>query len=158
MNAQDPLAALQPLREPAAIGWWPPAPGWWFLALLCAAALATVLVVLVGRYRRNAYRRRALAQLATLHARYEREGDVTRHARDTNALLNCVALHAYPRRDVAAIHGEHWVDFLNRDTGPDARFDTAFTQAIYQGEPGSADPQQLHRAARHWIAHHRMSP
>lgn len=158
MNPQDPLAALQPLREPAAVGWWPPAPGWWVLALLCAGVLLALAVVLLRRHRRNAYRRRALAQLQALQARYARDGDGAHYARATNALLKSVALHAYPRRQVAAIHGERWTEFLNHHCTTGARFEPAFTQAVYRGEGADLDAQQLHRAARHWIQHHQVAP
>jgi len=157
VNPQDPLAALHPLREPAAIGWWPPAPGWWLLALLCAGALLALAVFLLRRHRRNAYRRRALAQLQALQARFARDGDGARYARETNALLKSVALRAYPRREVAAIHGERWTDFLNRHCSPGLRFEADFTQAVYRGECAHLDATQLHRAARHWIQHHRVS-
>jgi len=36
----DPLAGLRDIHLPAAIGWWPPAPGWWMLLgfiILCIA-------------------------------------------------------------------------------------------------------------------------
>ena len=62
MNPQDPLAALHPLREPVAIGWWPPAPGWWLLAGLVLAALLALAWYALRRYRANAYRRQALAR------------------------------------------------------------------------------------------------
>ncbi|NQY04093.1 MAG: DUF4381 family protein [Halieaceae bacterium] len=51
MNPQsDPLAALHPLREPAAIALWPPAPGWWLLALLLMVLLIAAALWLRRRY------------------------------------------------------------------------------------------------------------
>ena len=41
-NPMDPatlLEQLAPLREPAPITWWPPAPGWWLLGVLMMALL-----------------------------------------------------------------------------------------------------------------------
>jgi hypothetical protein len=59
----DPLAQLKPLIEPAAISWWPPAPGWWVLGALLL--LLIVLLVFYAwrrwRFHRNtAYQREAL--------------------------------------------------------------------------------------------------
>ena len=71
MNPQDPLAALHPLRQPELIGWWPPAPGWWLVACLLIIVIG-LLVYLLCKYRaKNAYRRRALAQLQALHAQFQ---------------------------------------------------------------------------------------
>ena len=70
MNPQDPLADLHPLRQPELIGWWPPALGWWLLLLAVILCVASLVYVLLWRYRRNAYRRRALIQLQSLHTDY----------------------------------------------------------------------------------------
>lgn len=109
MNAvpgNDPLAALRPLHPPAAIDWWPPAPGWWVLAV--------ALVLLGGlawwRWRRTALRHAALAELRQL------EQDVHEDARLAAAvsqLLRRVALACFPRRQVAALTGEAWLRFLD---------------------------------------------
>ena len=102
----DPLAALRPLHPPAAVPWWPPAPGWWLLA--------GVLLVLVGvawwLRRRSALRRAALAELLALERTLE---DDTRLTVGVNNLLRRVALARFPRRQVAALSGEAWLQFLD---------------------------------------------
>lgn len=108
-TGNDPLAALRPLHPPAAIDWWPPAPGWW--------ALAAVLLVLLGlawwRYRRQALRRAALTELRRL----ERSGlDDRGLSAGVNLLLRRVALARYPREQVAALSGEAWLRFLDART------------------------------------------
>src|SRR5262249_7757285 len=61
MSDQADLSQLADIVVPASVAWWPPAPGWWVVAeaLLIVAAIAIHQAVV--RYRRNAYRRVALA-------------------------------------------------------------------------------------------------
>lgn len=157
MNPQDPLAALHPLREPGPIGWWPPAPGWWLLLGLLLLALAALAWWALRRYRANAYRRRALQQLEAIYAEFHQTGDRARCLQDVNALLKSVALHAYPRRRVAAASGAAWLAFLN-DTGRGrARFEPAFGEALYRPGAATPDPEALRRAAAGWIARHEVA-
>jgi len=66
MNPQDPLANLNPLRQPELISWWPLAPGWWLLLAIVLLGLSALVYFLIRRHRDNAYRRRALQQLQRL--------------------------------------------------------------------------------------------
>ena len=75
MNPQDPLAQLQPLREPELISWWPLAPGWWLLCGLLFLLLLSLTWWLLRRYRANAYRRQALRQLDQLQESFRLDGD-----------------------------------------------------------------------------------
>ena len=158
MNPQDPLANLHPLREPAMIGWWPPAPGWWLLGALVLLALSALVWFLVRRYRANAYRRQALAQLESLHRQFATSGDNGAFVVNTNALLKSVALRAYPRRQVAASSGAQWLAFLNNSCrGNAAAFDDRFVAALYREDQPDIDPEQLRRAAAQWIRRHEVA-
>lgn len=158
MNPQDPLASLHPLRAPALIGWWPPAPGWWLLLLAGLIVVATLAYWMRRRYRCNSYRRRALLQLQSLHTDYLAKPDASLYLGQINALLKSVALLAYPRAAVAAQHGGGWRTFLNRSLPNDAQLPPAFEYAAYQKTCPEIDVAQVQRAAQHWIKRHRATP
>ncbi len=156
MNPQDPLAALHPLREPPPTGWWPPAPGWWVLAAVVLSLLVLVAWVMWRRYRANAYRRRALAQLDRLYQTQQSErSDPLQFSTRLNALLKSVALVAYPRREVAARSGSQWLDFLNTCLQSDQQFPAEFVTTAYRCDAQPPDPERLYSAARAWIKRHR---
>lgn len=154
MNPQDPLAALHPLREPLPISWWPPAPGWWILALLCLLTVLLLAWWLRKRHRESAYRRAALAELDNLKSQYLKTSDASGYLAQANALLKSAALIAYPRRQVAASSGAHWLNFLNAAATGDDAFPDVFVSGAYRPEPQDIDVEQIHRAASHWIKHH----
>tara|TARA_R110002110_G_scaffold406421_1_gene626313 strand:+ start:124998 stop:125471 length:474 start_codon:yes stop_codon:yes gene_type:complete len=154
MNPQDPLAALQPLRQPEAISGWPPAPGWWLLALFVAACLALLMWFCVRRYRANAYRRNALQQLQRLHQQYNGGNETQRWMAQINALLKRTALQAYPAQNIASSSGQQWIDFLN-DTAPaGSPFPAELATAHYQRDT-RIDMEALEQVARAWIRKHR---
>ena len=162
MNPQDPLAALHPLREPALIGWWPPAPGWWAVLALVIMAISLLAYFLIKRRRDNRYRRLALAQLLALYHDLNQSADGEDTNRDCitaiNALLKSVALRAFPRHDIAALSGRAWLDFLNtsrQDTNTATEFSPAFATAAYQRDLPDLDHEQLFQAAKRWIRKHR---
>ena len=155
MNPNDPLAALNPLREPIAIGAWPPAPGWWVLAGLVLAGLAALAWWSLQRWRRNRYRRQGLTALAAIEQTYQRDGDTLACASAVNRLLKAVALQAYPRDDVAALAGPAWLDFLNARSK--ASFDPLFAYLHYREASPDISAGNLLRNAGIWIRDHEVT-
>lgn len=157
MTPQDPLAALQPLRLPEAIGAWPPAPGWWLLAALGMVTLCTLAWLFLQRHRRNRYRRLAQAQLRHIAAQYQAQDDLGATLAALNTLLKSVSLRVYPPREVASLSGEAWVDFLNQEMAAsrsNAHFPAALGQA-HARNPSVTDMSQLIACADAWLRHHR---
>jgi hypothetical protein len=99
---QDPadLSRLNDIVAPPPVPWWPPAPGWWLLGAALLAVIATLSWAALLHYRRNAYRRAALAEIDAI-------GKVNdpASAAALSAVLKRVALVAYPRSDVASLTG-----------------------------------------------------
>ncbi|CAK0765125.1 DUF4381 domain-containing protein [Gammaproteobacteria bacterium] len=118
---------LRDIHLPTPISWWPPAPGWWFLAglLLVLIGLATWLLRLRRgeRWRRAAFHE--LTQLRCLH----QAGTLNAHdtVRRLSILVRRVALTRFPRVEVASLHGEEWLAFLDRG------FNDAADQPFQQG-------------------------
>ncbi|WP_295007192.1 DUF4381 family protein [uncultured Dechloromonas sp.] len=65
---QARLAALADIVEPAAIGWWPPAPGWLLVALLALLLAVRGMQQFRRHWQRNRYRRLALRRLRPLES------------------------------------------------------------------------------------------
>ena len=157
MNPTDPLAQLNPLREPAAIGWWPLAPGWWLLIILMFIAAAFLTWRLLAHYRRNAYRRQAIAELQAIRKRWKNDGDDSICLTQTNALLKAAALHAFPRRDIASVSGDQWRDFLHNSSRTDGQFEIDALQAQYHPSAGAADVGAHLDASDRWLRSHRAT-
>ena len=158
MNPQDPLAALKPLREPPAIDWWPLAPGWWLLLVLCLGAIGVLTYLWFRARQRTAYRRQALQRLAMLQAEHARDQDHSEFLSQVNALLKRVALIAFPGREVARLHGDRWLDFLNRSASQQPPFSAALVTAHYSGNADAETARQAYRCATHWLKHHGGTP
>ncbi|SCY44237.1 DUF4381 domain-containing protein [Desulfoluna spongiiphila] len=90
---------------------WPPAPGWYVVAWVTAAAAVWLCVTATLRWRKNRYRREALAELDLIT-----RGDNTAWENLTllPALVKRTALAAYGRKAVASLTSDNWLAFLDR--------------------------------------------
>ena len=150
---QDPadLSRLNDIVTPPPVPWWPPAPGWWILGAALLAAIAILSWAALLHYRRNAYRRAALAEIDAI-------GKVNdpASAAALSAVLKRVALVAYPRSDVASLTGSAWLSFLDR-TGATGDFSHGPAAGLAKAAFGApiGDSDAVLAAARRWVAQHR---
>ncbi len=114
------LELLRDIQLPAAVSWWPPAPGWW---LLLGVAL---LAWLIWRYEWYAGWRRsaratpalsapaaALEELARARAAFAGNGDAGALVASLSVLLRRVAMGVASRGEAAALTGEPWLKWLD---------------------------------------------
>ncbi len=146
MMDEADLSRLADIVVPPPVPWWPPAPGWWMLLAALLAGLVILLVAAARGWRRNAYRREALAALERL----EPAADATA----VSAILKRTALAAYPREAVASLTGRTWLAFLDRTSGDHAFAEGGGLAAAVSGAPAEDDAALL-AAARRWVRHHR---
>ena len=136
------LNDLHDIVVPEHVSAWPPAPAVWVLISMALAIGAFFVLRWLIRYRREAYRRAALAEL-------ERAPDLTAVA----GILRRTALAVGPREEVVSQHGAAWCDWLARTSGcpvPDAA--RAALDAVYSG--AGDDPEALRSYATEWITGH----
>lgn len=157
----DPLAQLRDIHLPSPVDAWPPAPGWWLLAALLAAALITLGFYAVRRYRRNAYRRAALAQWHRLQAQYLATDNGAHYLMQLNALVKKAALTCYGPEQVASLSDSAWLQFLdtkvkaplfNQDTG--LLLARAPYQTPHQLEQVTPHIQAIADLCRRWLEEH----
>lgn len=144
-NLVDLLGQLIEPAEPEPISLMPQTWGWAVLCIVVLILAAAAGYWLYRRYRANAYRRDALREL-----------DV---AGDNPALiaevLRRTALAAYPRRDVASLAGDDWLDFLDAQIPePGFRAGPGRIVATAAYRPSSPEPL-LSGLARRWVKAHR---
>jgi len=148
-NAVPSIDQLQELGLPTPVSYWPQTWGW---ALLLGILLLGVLI-LAGRqwlrWRRDRYRREALAQLHTL-------ADL----RELPAVLKRVALSmplsAGERQRVPTLSGADWQAFLQRHAGAPVPHDLSLRLAALAYGPPVAD-EQLRAECIAWVEHHHVA-
>lgn len=101
-----------PLRDihlPAAIGWWPPAPGWWILlAVLCAASAFAL-----WRYRSHFRERAALRALRRAREALDSGEIPVECVQRISMVVRRFAMSVAAGEPVAGLTGERWLRFLD---------------------------------------------
>lgn len=153
----DP-GSLQNLNDivlPAAVPWWPLAPGWYALLALSILLIAFYTYRAIRLYRANRYRRAALKQL-----RYLQTQAPSVAATAIPVLLKQTALAVFPRKKVAALSGSEWSDFLDRTSAGHAFSGSSgrLLERLSYTDIGVGDTetQGLFRDAEAWIRKHKV--
>lgn len=140
------LSKLHDIAIPPDVSWWPLAPGSIILAVLAAVAVCYYGYRSFRHWKRNAYRREALAQLASANSP-ARIAEVLRRT----------ALAISSREEVASLQGDAWVDWLAQKTAtkPSDVARTTLTRSIYAPSESPDELSALREFAKSWISHHR---
>ena len=148
-NPVPSIEQLQELGLPAPVSYWPQTWGWGVLL----GFVVVGLLVLAGRkwlrWRRDAYRRQALARLHTL-------ADL----REVPELLKRVALSmplsAEEHQRVPTLSGSDWQAFLQRHAG--APIPDDLSQRLAELAYGNPSPDaQLLAQCKAWVEHHHVA-
>ncbi len=145
LNLPQLLDLMHPLVESEAAVWTPQTVGWLVAGLWLVAVMLLVARKVYRAWRRNRYRRAALAELNGIES-----------AGSLAVLLRRTALAAYPRTEVASLFGAEWADFLRRSCPGDRVVDESADALAIVAYRRDADVDALIRPARHWIRGHRV--
>ena len=160
-ESADPasLSGLHDIVLPAPIApWWPLAPGWYLLAVVVVLAVGWGLWRARQRRRARRYRAEALTELRALR---RDSPNPSKAVAAILVLLKRTALGAYPRIDVAGLHGSAWWRFLDLSGGK-VRFANGlgdFAEKLAYAQQADEktsrrDLKRLYRAAEQWIKRH----
>lgn len=149
LNLIELLEKLEPVPAPEPISLFPQTPFWGWLALLLLIGVAYVSYRGWRKWRARAYRRAALAEIA------QAGDDPIKLAR----ILRRTALCAFPRREVASLHGEQWLAFLNEHY-PGNKFAGEIGQTLdnapYQPNTNSGSAPGLAKLVAEWVRTHKV--
>lgn len=106
---------LRDLHLPAAIGWWPLAPGWWLVLVIAVAGLGWLAYRSLQRWQAGKPRRAALKQLLAVTKEYAETGNTQWLGKQLSELLRRTMLAYAPRNEVAGLTGARWSGWLDQD-------------------------------------------
>jgi hypothetical protein len=157
LSAQDPLAQLQDIHLPAAIGIWPPAWGWWILLLLIITSVSLLVFFVIRKKTRNAYRKLALIELEKIQQQFSAEQNAE-YLQAISIILRRTALSGFGTQFNASLKGEAWLHWLDAQC---AKTNNQFSQGAgrvlligpYQKTP-EFDRHALQKLAAIWITEH----
>lgn len=153
LNLPQLLDLMHDLVRPEPIAWTPQTIAWAVVAVWLAAVVGLIIWSRIQHWRRNAYRREALAELRRIAGQQELDQQTLAYA--VAMLLKRTALAAFERDEVADLYGKDWAEFLRRSSGNDKLVDRnakALGAAAYSKV---ANGHELLAPARRWIEVHR---
>lgn len=153
LNLPQLLELMHGLVMPDPISSMPEGPGWWVVAAWLVAVLAILVRAFIVHRRRNRYRREAAAMLDAIGA--VAEANPAKAAADIGVVLKHTALQAYPRAEVASLHGQAWARFLAETAGHDQDITKTSIQLASAAYRGDGDGRTLLEPARRWVRIHR---
>jgi len=153
LNLPQLLDLMHGLVMPGPVAWLPQTPGWWIVLGWLLAVLLLLAWQFAKRRQRNRYRRDALTELRSIAAQTELGPGES--AQRIAVLLKRTALAAYPRKDVAALYGRDWAQFLKESAGNDPQIAEAADLLAAAAYRPDVDGSVLARPARRWIRLHR---
>ncbi|TAL66063.1 MAG: DUF4381 domain-containing protein [Legionella sp.] len=156
MDKPDALAQLKDIHLADPIGLWPMAPGWYGLIVFLLLGLILGAYWLHLRKVQAKPKKQALELLKSYKRQYEKDKNTQQTSARVSELLRRVALVYFSREEVASLHGEAWVAFLNR-TGKNLDFKPV--QGMLLDSPfktaETIDLQPLITCAEQWIQQRR---
>jgi len=120
INATVNDSGLQNLHEillPDPVNWMPQTIGWYAVIGLILLVVVCWFYGRLRRFRKNRYRRLALAELAIIEGELQRPERRNKALAEIPVLLKQTALSTFPRSEVASLSGENWLAFLDKTMG-----------------------------------------
>ncbi len=152
MSSPEPLVNLTvlidrlvPMADPDPVMMLPQTVGWWVVAFGLLVLGLRACWKFFAHHRANAYRKAALDELDAAGA----------NAATVALILRRTALYAFPREDVAGLHGEEWIEFLSQ-TAEGIQLSETASSALIHG-PFELNPRrnaELAQMARQWVETH----
>ena len=111
------LEKLHEILLPEPASWMPQTIGWYVVFGLILFVAGWWVYGRLRRFRKNRYRRLALAELAVIERELQQPEKRVKALAEIPVLLKGTALSTFPRTDVAALSGESWLSFLDKTMG-----------------------------------------
>lgn len=164
MSAPANISQLQDLPLPAAVSYLPQTWGWLALLLLLLAVGLGYAGRALYRWRRNRYRRAALAELSRLELALTEPAQVVAALRQLPELLKRTALSMPDPPAVASVSGQAWQQFLQASSPTRLPEDFAEQLAMLAYAPQSqllnlppTQLAQLLNSSRLWLEQHHVA-
>lgn len=110
------LTGLSETQTPNTINWWPQTMAWQILSFILLLFVLKKIYLAYKKYRKNVYRRNALAWLTQLALAEQNSSakQLHQHYRQLPVLLRQVALVAFQRANITQLSGNSWELWLDR--------------------------------------------
>lgn len=147
------LDLMHDLVPPEPIAWTPQTIGWLVAGVWLLVVLGLLVWHRVQVWRRNRYRREALAELRAISSQPDLSPQAM--ASEIATLIKRTALAAYERDEVAELYGEEWAEFLRQSSANDRLVDASAQALGNAAYSRNANGPDLVKPAQRWIKVHR---